>query len=230
MKQKTIKLLDLCCKAGGCSMGYYQAAIDLGYNIQITGVDIEPQPNYPFKFIQADAVEYLSKNYKKYTHFHASPPCQKYTCSTTHMKNQGKIYRDNLEELRFLMYQIGLPGVIENVPTSPLRPDVVLRGDMFGLHVLRKRHFELVNWWSMNPIMPQKVGSVSDGDYVCVYGKAGIKKSGKYRASQPKFKKRTIKETWAFAMGIDWMKKDTELAEAIPPAYTKYIGIDFFKS
>ena len=209
-------------------MGYYQAAEDLGIKIEITGVDIEPQPNYPFVFVLADASEYLRENWQKYTHIHASPPCQRYSQSTAFMRSQGKIYLDSLDEIRTIMTETGLPGVIENVPSAPVRPDVVLRGDMFGLKVLRKRHFELVNWWSMNAVMPHKVGALYDGDYVCVYGKAGIKKSGKYRAAQPKFKKRTIKETWAYAMGIDWMKKDTELAEAIPPAYTRYIGRDFF--
>lgn len=221
--------MDLCCKAGGASMGYLQASKDLGVEIEITGIDIEPQPNYPFNFILADAVEYFTNNWRKFTHVHASPPCQKYSCSTVDMRNKGKIYPDNLDQIRKLIYESGLPGIMENVPSSPLRPDVVLRGDMFGLKVLRKRHFELINWWSMNPIMPRKIGKLYDGDYVCVYGKAGIKKSGNYRAAQPKFKKRTIKETWQFAMGIDWMTKDTELTEAIPPAYTRYIGHDFFK-
>ena len=224
---KTIHLLDLCCKAGGCSVGYKQAANDIGLDIQITGVDIEPQPNYPFNFIQADAVEYLHENWHKYTHVHASPPCQPYSNSTAHLRLKGKVYRDNLVEIREAMLLTGLPGVIENVPSAPIRPDLILRGDMFNLKVLRKRHFELINWWMMNPYMPQKTGSVRDGDYVSVYGKAGIKKSGNNKAAQPKFKQKTIKETWGYAMGIDWMTKDSELAEAIPPAYTRYIG-NFF--
>jgi len=230
MNHKKILLLDLCCKAGGCSMGYFQAAKDLGLSIEITGVDIEPQPNYPFKFIQSDAIEYLQNNWHKYSHIHASPPCQKYSNATAFMRGKGKIYQDNLEELKRLMIETGLPGVIENVPTAPIRPDIVLRGDMFGLKVLRKRHFELINWWAMNPIMPHKKGTVYNGDFVSVYGKAGIKKSGKHKAVEPKFKQRTIKETWQFAMGIDWMTKDSELAEAIPPAYTRYIGRDFFNT
>lgn len=226
---EVIRLLDLCCKAGGCSVGYWQAAQDLGVNIEITGVDIEHQNNYPFNFIQADAIEFIKTNWHNYTHIHASPPCQKYSNASAYMRSKGKKYPDIIAEIRTLMNSTGLPGVIENVPTAPVRPDIVLRGDLFGLKVLRKRHFELINWWAMNPILPQKRGTVYDGDYVSVYGKAGIKKSGNYRAAQPKFKKRTIKETWKFAMGIDWMQKDTELAEAIPPAYTRYIGKEFFK-
>jgi DNA (cytosine-5)-methyltransferase 1 len=226
--QEKIMLLDLCCKAGGCSVGYYQGAIEMGLDIEIVGVDIEDQPNYPFTFIQDDAVEFLTKGKGKgFTHIHASPPCQKYSVSTSFERSKGKVYRDNLDELKQLMKVTGLPGVIENVPNSPIRPDIVLRGDMFGLKVLRKRHFELVNWWTLGPQIPKKIGSVVDGDFVIVYGKCGIKKSSGKTVS-PKFRKATMKETWKYAMGIDWMKRDEELAEAIPPAYTKYISKEFF--
>lgn len=224
-----IKLLDLCCKAGGASMGYYQAANDLGIKIEITGIDIEHQDNYPFNFIQCDAMEYLTKNYHLYSHIHASPPCQKYTNATSEMRKIGKVYNDNLEDIQNFLNKIPLPSVIENVQQAPIRPDVVLRGDMFGLKVLRKRHFELINWFCMVHELPKKIGSVSDGDYCCVFGKGSYSKNKKDRVKYPKFKKKTIKETWAYAMGIDWMKKDTELSEAIPPAYTRYIGNEFFK-
>jgi DNA (cytosine-5)-methyltransferase 1 len=163
-----IKLLDLCCKAGGCSMGYFQAAQDLGIDIEITGVDIEAQPNYPFKFVQADAEQYFIENWENFTHVHASPPCQEYSVSTVAMRKAGKKYKDNLDGLSRLMYQSGLPGVIENVPTAPIRPDIILRGDMFGLKVLRKRHFELVNWFMMQATIPRQVGSVKEGDYAQV--------------------------------------------------------------
>ena len=95
-KQTKIKLLDLCAKAGGCSVGYFQSAQDLGFEIEITGIDIEPQPNYPYNFIQTDAVAYLKKNYKKYTHIHASPPCQKYSNSTAVAK--AKIPIKNIQQ------------------------------------------------------------------------------------------------------------------------------------
>lgn len=222
-----IKLLDLCCKAGGAAMGYFKAALELGLDIEIIGVDIEEQPNYPFKFIKADAVEFLKKNWKRFTHIHASPPCQKYSCSTAQYRNQGKEYRDILKELTELMYKLCIPGVIENVQTAPIRPDVVLRGDMFGLKVLRVRHFENVNWFMMNPMKPKKIGSVREGDYCCIIGK------GSWTASRndkkPKFAEGTIRETWSKAMGIDWYMKDVEISEAIPPAYTKYIGKEFFR-
>lgn len=223
-----IKLLDLCCKAGGAAMGYYQAANDLGIEIEITGIDIEPQPNYPFNFIQSDAMEFLTKNSHLYSHFHASPPCQKYTKSTSQFKKEGKIYNDNLKDIQNFLNIIKQPSVIENVPQAPIRPDIILRGDMFNLKVLRKRHFELINWFFLVPELPKKIGSVRNGDYVSVFGKEGLK-GHKTNPFPCKFRKKTVRETWAFAMGIDWMKKGNELAEAIPPAYTRYIGNEFFK-
>lgn len=225
MLSNKIILLDLCCKAGGASMGYYQGATDLGLQIEITGIDIEPQPNYPFTFIQADAVEYLAMHHHHYTHIHASPPCQMYTNSTAPMRMAGKEYRDNLAEIRQLMIQAGKPAIIENVPQAPMAPDVVLRGDMFGLKVIRKRHFELVNWFMMKPGLPTKKGMVKAGDYVSVFGNANLQ-SGCKRLKG--FEDKTILESWKHAMGCHWMKKDRELSEAIPPAYTRYLSHKFF--
>lgn len=225
---KEIILVDLCCKAGGCSMGYYQAAKELGLNIKIIGVDIQEQNNYPFEFIQEDAVSFLKNNHKDFTHIHASPPCQKYTQSTAQYRKKGKEYPDIYEGIKKIMYEIKKPGVIENVPASPIRPDIILKGTVFGLKVIRKRHFELVNWFMMQPLLEPHKGKVSEGDYVSVFGHASYCKSIKDK--QYKYKEKTIRETWATAMGIDWYMKDVELSEAIPPAYTKYIGIEFFKN
>lgn len=220
-----IKLLDLCCKAGGCSMGYYLAAKEMGAEIEITGVDIEEQPNYPFDFIKADAVQFLKANHKNYTHLHASPPCQKYTNSTVQFRLKGKKYKDNLYPLMEQMEATGLPGVVENVMQAPIKPDVVLRGDMFGLKVLRKRKFELFNWWMMAPLIPKKLGSVKNGDYAQVLGNGQLITTGGAKFKVPG---NNVLEVWSNAMDINWMTQK-ELAEAIPPAYTKYIGSQFFK-
>ncbi len=165
-----IKLLDLCCKAGGCSVGYYRAAKKLNLDIEIVGVDIAPQPNYPFKFIQADAETYLKQNHQHFTHFHASPPCQKYSNSTATARKNGKVYNDNLEPLTKLFYSLNKPGVIENVMASPVRRDILLRGDMFGLKVIRKRKFELVNWFMLRPGLATLIGQVKLGDFAQVFG------------------------------------------------------------
>jgi len=144
---QSIRLLDLCCKAGGASFGYYQAAIDLGLNIEITGIDIEFQPNYPFHFIQADAVEYLKNSSMNFTHIHASPPCQMYSNSTANHRMKGKVYKDNLIEIVEIMKKINVPCIVENVMPAPIPGDIVLRGDMFNLQVLKKRKFHLINWF-----------------------------------------------------------------------------------
>ena len=220
-----IVLVDLCCKAGGCSAGYKAAADRLGLNIHIVGVDIDPQPNYPFEFVRDDAVSFFEKNKKHFTHAHASPPCQEYTVSTVRFRKAGKIYRDNLGEIRRSIEQSGKPGVIENVMPSPVRPDVVLRGDMFGLKVLRKRKFELINWFMLSPVMPPKRGSVKAGDFAQVLGKGQLTTTGGERFKVPG---NSVIEVWSNAMGIDWMTRE-ELAEAIPPPYTEYIGIELFR-
>ena len=222
---RVVKLLDLCCKAGGCSVGYYQAACDMGIKIEITGVDIEAQPNYPFKFIKADAVDYLKKNYKKYTHIHASPPCQMYTFCNAMWRNKGKEYPDILEPLKKEMHLTGLPGVIENVMSAPIKRDIVMRGDIFGLGVIRKRKFECVNWFCLTPGLPLIKGSVMEGDYITVTGKGSLLSN---RGKKCKIEGKNVKEVWRKAMGIDWMTT-SELSQAIPPAYTRYIGFDFFR-
>lgn len=221
-----IRLLDLYCGAGGCAMGYYLAAQDLGIEIQITGIDVAPQPNYPFQFVQADAVEYCKQHGHEFTHIHASPPCQKYSRSTAKFRKKGYQYSDLVELTRVELEKLHSRYVIENVPGAPITPHLRLRGDMFGLKVLRLRWFELGRFFMLQPSIPNQVGSVKEGDYVSVFGKGSYRKSNKDKL--PKFKKDSVISTWKYAMGINWMKTDRELAESIPPAYTRFIGHHFF--
>ena len=209
------KLLDLFCKAGGAGVGYHRAGFE------VVGVDIEPQPNYPFKFIQADAIHYLLEHGHEYVIVHASPPCQKWTCSTATQRKKGKKYLDLITATRNALLYTGKPYIIENVPQAPIHPDIVLMGHMFGLKVLRKRHFE-TSFFMLQPGIIKPVGTVKEGDYSSIFGKGAYKKSKNNK--MPKHKKNTVRETWAYAMGIDWFMKDVELSEAIPPAYTEYIG------
>lgn len=96
-------------------------------------------------WIEADALEVLAdvKFCRQFDAIHASPPCQKYSQSTAMFRAQGKQYADLIEPTRNMLNLIGRPYIIENVPTAPIRADIVLHGWMFGLHVMRKRHFEL---------------------------------------------------------------------------------------
>lgn len=214
---ETIKLLDLCCKAGGCSVGYSQAASDLGVKIEITGVDIERQRNYPFHFVQGDAVEYLKKHGHLFTHIHASPPCQQFSTITAPHRKLGKEYPDIVQPIRHLIESNGWLGVLENVPGSAVRPDIVLRGDVFGLRVIRRRFFETVNWFSMRPVLPKLIGSVKERDYVTVVGNYSWNQSTTQKNGAPAWATGTIKQTWIREMQVPWMTEAAEITNAIPP-------------
>jgi DNA (cytosine-5)-methyltransferase 1 len=215
------RLLDLFCGAGGAAMGYSRAGFE------VVGVDIKPQPRYPFEFAQADALEVLCflTDYKTFRYyeardifpqslgedfdaFHASPPCQAYTKAQV---LQGKRHPDLIGPTRTLLRRTDMPYVIENVKRSPLRDPVVLEGQMFGLNTHRPRLFE-TNWPLEVPALippppPQaKMGRKPRGDQaIQVVGNFSDVAAGRA------------------AMGIDWMTRD-ELSEAIPPAYTELIG------
>lgn len=202
-------LLDLCCNAGGAAAGYMRA----GFNV--VGVDIDPQPRYPGLFIQADALlcdyEFLSL----FDAIHASPPCQAYCTVNAAAKKAGKVYPDLVEPMRRLLIASGLPYIMENVTTAPLRPDICLSGTMFGLGVIRRRIFE-TNTTIRKPdeMRDVRAGRVIDGDYVTVAGSGG---QGSHKVTE-----------WRKAMDIPWMAEH-EIVEAIPPAYTEWIGRELLR-
>ena len=205
-----LRILDAFCCAGGAGMGYHRAGFE------VVGVDIEPQPDYPFEFVQADALEYLVANYGDFDAIHASPPCQA-SATLTKGTNKGREYVNLIPQTRAVLGQLAMPSVMENVPGSDLRRDLVLCGEMFGLGVIRHRYFELQNWSAEQPEHVTHRGRVSgwrhggwfDGPYFAVYGDGGS---------------RGTIEQWQQAMGIDWVSDRKHLAEAIPPAYTEFIG------
>lgn len=210
-------LLDTFCKAGGAGTGYHKAGF------KVVGVDREPQKNYPFEFIQADAIEFISNRGNEFDFIHASPPCQLYSKSTAQTRKAGKIYPDLVAQTREALVKTGKPYVIENVQQAPIRSDVVLTGNMFGLHVLRKRIFELSFFMLQYPPIPEfrKVGI----EISSLYGNTSSDRTPKHR-----FGFKTIRESWAFSMGIDWHMTEAELAEAIPPAYTEFIGKSYLQT
>lgn len=209
-------LLDLFCGAGGAGMGYHRAGFD------VIGVDINPQPDYPFRFIQGDAVDFLKRSLWRFSAIHLSPPCQA-SCALTKGTNKGREYPQLIPVVRKLLDQNwhGVPAVIENVQGSDLRRDVTLCGEMFGLGVIRHRYFEIHNAEVTQPKHVPHRGRVAgcrhgkwfDGPYFAVYGDGG----GKGSVAQ-----------WQQAMGIDWTDNRKSIAEAIPPAYTEYIGSRLF--
>ncbi|MFH8696739.1 DNA cytosine methyltransferase [Streptomyces chartreusis] len=127
-----LRLLDLCCGAGGLSMGYYLAGFD------VVGVDNRPQPNYPFTFHQADALTFPLDGFDL---VHASWPCQHFA-KVTAWRGSRADHPDLLAPGRTRLEASGIPWVIENVPEAPLRPDYLLCGTQFGLSVRRHRVFE----------------------------------------------------------------------------------------
>jgi DNA (cytosine-5)-methyltransferase 1 len=202
-----MRLLDIFCGAGGASTGYHQAGFD------VEGIDIKHGKRYPFTYHKLDFNTLDVDMLRGYDFIHASPPCQTFSITKNLRNAQGKSTDkvDLLEPTRKLLKESGVPYVIENVPGAPLINPIQLCGSSFGLRVRRHRLFE-----SNLPI----VGSICDhkkqGRPVGIYGsmKDEIPKGGKTAESI---------EQARVAMGIDWMIWG-ELVEAIPPAYTKYLG------
>lgn len=149
MSRRRFRLVDICCGAGGAAIGYARVGF------KITGIDNKPQPHYPFDFKQADA---LAIELPEADAYHASPPCQLFTVATKRYRNKGHEYPDVLNPLRKKLLATGKPFVIENVPGSPLRKDLVICGEMFGLRVIRHRVFELHGFKIEQPPHPEHRG------------------------------------------------------------------------
>jgi DNA (cytosine-5)-methyltransferase 1 len=209
-----MKLLDLFCGAGGAAMGYHQAGFD-----DITGVDIKPQKRYPFNFVQADALEYLAEHSCEYDVIHASPPCQAYSVASIVHRNNGKEYPKLIDPVRESLEKSGAYWIIENVKGAPLVKPVMLCGLMFNIKVFRHRYFE-TNFFMLEMVHPPHKGKKIGEGYFSIAGGAGRWKS--WGVAHKNISKGTVAE-WRDAMEIQWMTRD-ELKQAIPPAYTKWIG------
>lgn len=212
-------LLDMFCKAGGAGTGYYRA----GFNV--VGVDIEPQPRYPFDFVQADALEYALQHGSAFDAFHASPPCQKYS-KMRRGRWQERNHPDLVVPTRNVLKRIGKPFVIENVVGAPLENPIMLCGTMFGLQTSDgsqlRRHRLFETSWLFKRTVPQcnhRPGALS----IPMYGHTG----GRSKRDGYDFTAFTVAARRE-AMGIDWMTA-AELAQAIPPAYTLFVGLELLE-
>jgi DNA (cytosine-5)-methyltransferase 1 len=202
------RLLDLFCGAGGAAMGYHRAGFD------VVGVDVKPQPRYPFEFHQADAMAYPLGGFDAY---HGSPPCQ------DHMRSPMPGQQPHgtgwmLAATRERFQATGRPWVIENVPGAPMAPLVLMCGSAFGLgtpgyQLRRHRWFETAGFWPMSPPCQHS------GPVIGIYGDHGRDR----RRTEGYGRYFTLAERQR-AMDIDWMARG-ELDQAIPPAYTEYIGL-----
>jgi len=197
----------------------------MGYSLagfaDITGVDIAPQPSYPFEFVQAEALEFLAAHGHEYDIIHASPPCQAYSRirGLVEARLGPREYPDLIAATRNLLMASGAIYVIENVPGAPLINPIMLCGTMFGLRVFRHRLFEIgPNIFMLAPPHQRHPrGSTTNayrGQSAFAHGATHICVAGaNFSVADAKV-----------AMGIDWMKTRREISQAIPPAYTKWIG------
>jgi DNA (cytosine-5)-methyltransferase 1 len=207
-------LLDLFSGAGGASAGYHRAGFD------VLGVDIRPMPNYPFDFLQADALTLLADRgfMAQFSAVHASPPCQRRSKMTNCRPGLAAEYPDLIEPVRGLLTAWGAPWIMENVEDAglPGQDDlfgahgVMLCGTMFGRALYRHRWFE-ASFPLRAPGHPRhllpasKAGHWRPGTVISVEGHC------------------SPIELAREVMGIDWMTRD-ELAESIPPAFTEHLG------
>ena len=204
-----MKLLDLYCGVGGASVGYARAGFE------VIGIDLKHGKRYPYTYIRADVLEVIKDiDYlRQFDVIHASPPCQTHSI-TQHLRNaQGKSTSkiDLIPQTRQALIESGVNYIIENVPGSPLIDPVQLCGSSFGLKVRRHRLFE-----SNMPIKGSVCNHKLQGRPIGVYGSLNdeIPKGGKTATTIDEARK---------AMDMDWAIW-TELVEAIPPAFTQYLG------
>lgn len=217
--RKKRRLVDLFCGAGGAAKGY----VDAGFNV--VGVDILPQPNYPYDFIQCDGLEFLedwlagrwtSRVSEHIAAFHASPPCQEFTVLRNCRKGAKPRWPNLIPQTRKLLEQTGLPWVIENVPGAPLENPIQLCGTSFGIRVRRHRLFESNMALAGLPCEHSRFtdrifpGSSNrpNGRTVCNIGEWRV----------PLAVQKEVME-------IDWDITLHELSEAVPPRYTQFIGL-----
>jgi DNA (cytosine-5)-methyltransferase 1 len=209
-------LLDLFCCEGGAAMGYYRAGFD------VIGIDINPQPHYPFEFHQGDALRsaaWAEVNWRRFDAIHASPPCQRYS-DLARRNGNADDWPDLVDAVRDILICSHLPYVIENVEGAPLVDPVTLCGTMFAeLAVIRHRLFE-TNWPLVSPSTHPKHPLVFTHDKrKAHYGKLDqdtsfVQVTGGGNATLAN-KRRAMGMPWADNHGLN---------EAIPPAYTEFIG------
>jgi len=224
-----VRLLDLFCGAGGAAVGYHRAGFD-----EIVGVDIKPQPRYPFTFVLADAMTYPLEGFDA---IHASPPCQGESIMRNLPWLRDKEYPMLIIPTRQRLMESGVPWVIENVQharRSRKKPHgmqaAFLCGQMFGLPIYRHRLFEASFLWLQPPHEPHH-GVIRRGRMLGDRAREQVVRTNGFKAGFDQadtpilagHPSRAQVQRVATAMGIDWMRKD-ELQEAIPPAYCEYIG------
>lgn len=213
-----MRLLDLFCGAGGAAMGYHRAGFD------ITGVDQQPQPDYPFRFVQADAMDVLADSgfLAGFDVVHASPPCQGESVSK--VLNKGVQHERLLQPTLNALITLKAPWVVENVPGADVLtefPRVRVCGSAFDLRIRRHRWF-----WSNVPLFGTVCNHATQkGRLVGVYGASdGLYPDGFKHPGTRRGPRQVTTPEAREVMGMPWVTNRRGLTEAIPPAYTEWIG------
>jgi DNA (cytosine-5)-methyltransferase 1 len=201
-------LLDACCGAGGAAAGYVAAGFD------VLGVDLEPQPCYPYQFERGDALTFPLDGFDA---IHASPPCQAYSVATADRSRHPDLYA----AIRDRLVENGRPWVIENVPGAPYRSGIVLCGSMFGLRVRRHRYFE-----SSVLMLAPSCAHAAQGAVLGVYGDGGPTYRNRPGGGGGR---KAPRAQFADLLGMPW--SDWQGArQAVPPAYTEFVGAQLIRS
>lgn len=219
-----MRLLDLYCGGMGAAYGYDQAGF------QVTGIDKVKRKSLPagLTFIKADVLDVLEDKefLRSFDFVHASPPCQTHS-RTKHLRDaqgKGTTKVDLIEPTRDALDRAGVPYVIENVPGSPLRVDLLLCGSMFpDLHV----DDQTGRRWLQRHRIFEASGVELAPPSACDHRGAGVRPLGVYGSRADDIPSggqtcRTVDQARRL-MGIPWMGWSA-LVEAIPPAYTRHIG------
>lgn len=220
-------ILDLFCGAGGASVGYHRAGFDV-VGVDISKFALRYYPFYSFWNGAESFMDYwLEHRHIKINAIHASPPCQAYSVANyiTKYENHPRL----IEPIRKRLEESGLPYVIENVPGAPLIEPVMVCGSAFdelsipntdGISALRRHRLFEVNWPAKGTECYHKRQTLRfpsrrrdgrrRGSVITVIGRGN-----NYGKKEMHY--------YSHAMGIHWMRK-VHLTEAIPPAYTEYLG------
>lgn len=221
--------LDLFCGAGGAARGLQRAGFF------VLGVDIKPQPRYAGDlFVRGDALN-PPVRIEDFDFAWASPPCQRYSRATLVYGRDALLrHPDYLPRVRDTLLAARVPcWVIENVPSAPMRADVVLTGAQFGLLIVRERWFECHGFTPLFALASEwGEKSVTGGDLACVAGRGANAGNWKRRyrrwadmpaALRARLSARNSVAGWREAMQMPWATRD-EIREAVPPAYAEFIG------